>query len=168
MTEYIINYLKKTCSYLPDIDIIRIATGNLDMLTDSELIEYISDCLTHENTHKVLYRLFDNNVSKLFDGIEYLFRNDKLHEKILSYENGLPRVTYQSYIKKYGFEKFLDHYHLNKQDITDANILCNTRKSTHDWVEIFGVPRHREIENIEPEDIIRIYPNHVIIRIDVV
>lgn len=129
MTGYVINLRKKTYSYLPKIDIITIATPNTDHLTDSELSEYTSDCLTHENMHKVLRKLFGSVVSGLFDGIEYMFRNDKLHKKALSkqLENSRRRITYQTYIKEYGFEKFLEHYHLTKNDVTNANILCNKR-----------------------------------------
>lgn len=165
MTEYEINHIKKTSTYIHDTDIIKIGTGNLDMLTDSEITEYICDCLTHEHIHMELDKLFNHTVCTLFDGIEYLFRNDGLHNKALIHIN---RETYQTYINKHGFERFLEYYNLDKHDITDANKLCNTREGTHEWVEIFGVPRHKEIKDIEPDDIIRIYPNHVIIKIEVV
>lgn len=120
MTEYIINFDEKTFAYRAFTDEISIATQNLDMLSDNELTEFMSDCLIHEYVHKVLYALFDGVVSKLFDGIEYLFRNDELHERTLE----SPRFTYQSFIKKQGFNKFLDYYNLDKQDVINANILC--------------------------------------------
>jgi len=36
------------------------------------------------------------------------------------------------------------------------------------WVEVFGVPRHRRMQEETSEDTIRIYPNHLIIKIEVV
>lgn len=165
MTEYKINLDEKTFSYIPFTDEIEIGVPNLNNLTDNEISEYISDCFIHEIIHERLYKLFNKVVSKLFDGIDYIFRNEELHKKVFF---GDSRITYKTYIKKYGFEKFLKGYGLNKQDITDANVLCNTRNDPYEWVEIFGVPKHREIKNIEPDDIIRIYPNHVIIKIEVV
>lgn len=164
MTEYVINHVKETCSYIHDTDIILIGTGNLEMLTDSETTEYISDSIIHEHIHMELDKLFNHTVCKLFDGIEYLFRNDKLNEKAIPSS----RESYQTYIKRAGFEKFLEYYDVSKHDVVDANILCNTRKDAYEWVEIFGVPRHKQIENIQPDDIIRIYPDHVIIKIEVV
>lgn len=38
----------------------------------------------------------------------------------------------------------------------------------YEWIEIFGVPRHRKLQGETPEDTIRIYPNHLIIKIEVV
>ena len=38
----------------------------------------------------------------------------------------------------------------------------------YEWVEVFGVPRYRRIQGETPLDTIRIYPNHLIIKIEVV
>lgn len=124
MTDYTLNK-NNTCSYRPAFDVITIGDSNLDIFTDNELIEYISDALTHEHIHRVLFKMFDNTVSTLFDGIEYLFRSDELHRKHLK---DTTRWTYQEYIKKHGYEKFLDYYGLDYADVLGANILCNTRK----------------------------------------
>ena len=125
MTEYILNKFHHPFSYRPSVDKITIGAFNFDMFTDDELTEFISGCLTHEHTHRALFKIFDNTVSTLFDGIEYIFRNDELHKKHIK---GTTRWTYQAYIKKHGYAKFLEHYGLDYSDVLGANILCNTRK----------------------------------------
>ena len=125
MTEYIINPNIKACDYRFVTDTIRLGMENTKLLTNDELTEYVTDCLIHEYTHKILNDLFNNDVSKLFDAIEYLFRNDKLHEKTL-----IRRITYQTFIMKYGFERFLLKKQISKHDFIGANILCGIRKKT--------------------------------------
>lgn len=127
MVDYVINRREKTFTYRCRTDEITIGGYNLDDFTDSEITEFISDCLTHEHIHRILDKLFDNIVSKLFDGIENKFRNDKLHQRHLK---GTTRFTYQAYIKKKGYKSFLKHYGLNDCDVLNANILCNTRKES--------------------------------------
>lgn len=123
MTEYSINYISKSCCYRLLDDNIILGMENSKLLTNDELIEFTSDCLIHEYTHKIMNELFSNDVSKLFDAIEYLFRNEKLHKKTL-----IKRITYQTYIKRYGFIKFLLTKHITNQEFINAKILCNTRK----------------------------------------
>lgn len=124
MTEYIINKFHKVCSFRPAINTITIGMQDTEILTDDELSEYVSDCLTHEYMHKVLFDMYGNEVSSLFDAKEYLFRDNELHEKILLF----PRWSYQSYIKTFGFNAFLRYYGLDEYDILQANIVCNTRR----------------------------------------
>ena len=114
-------------------------------LTDDEMIEYISDSLTHEHIHKILYELFNNVVSKLFDSIEDNFRNDELHRKLLvfvnkeflinseiknddkEWYNNRESLTYKQFIEKYGFKQFLVYYGLTYNDTLIAKKLTNLR-----------------------------------------
>jgi len=125
MVDYVINHREKVFTYRHYSDEITIGSFSLNNFTDSEINEYISDCLIHEYVHRVLYKLFDIIVSKLFDGIEYLFRNDELHARHIK---GTTRFTYQSYIHMKGFDSFLEHCGLDDYDVLNANILCNSRK----------------------------------------
>ncbi len=36
------------------------------------------------------------------------------------------------------------------------------------WVEVYGVPRHRRLQGETPNDTIRIYPDHLFIKLEVV
>lgn len=38
----------------------------------------------------------------------------------------------------------------------------------YEWVEIFGMSRHRKLQGETLEDTMRIYPNHLFIKIEVV
>ena len=38
----------------------------------------------------------------------------------------------------------------------------------YEWVEVFGVPKYRKIQGETSEDTIRVYPNHLIIKIEVI
>lgn len=124
MVNYVINHQYKGFCYITITDSIAIGCFDFDNLMDSEITEYISDCLTHEHIHRVLDKFFDCTTSKLFDGIEYLFRNDELHERHLK---GTKRCTYQKYIEFKGYDGFLEHYGLHDYDVLNSNILCNTR-----------------------------------------
>ena len=102
------------------------------ILSDNELSEYISDTLTHEHIHKVLDELFNKVVCKLFDGIEHHFRNHVLHEKQLRNHNLCNehikhRETYQSYIKRKGFNAFLNYYNITPRDMFYANQICSNQ-----------------------------------------
>lgn len=94
---------------------------------DNELIEYISDCLIHEHMHKVLHKMFDLTTCKLFDAIEHHFNNRKLVDKALYIEQQLAFETYQTYIKRGGFQLFLNHYHIDNDQFNQATIICNSR-----------------------------------------
>ena len=101
-------------------------------LSDNELLEYISDSLTHEHIHKTLDELFNNTVSRLFDGIEHFFRNNALHEREINYrnlsnENHKGHETYQSFIIREGFDSFLRYYDITQEDIIQANKTCSDR-----------------------------------------
>lgn len=103
-----------------------------NVLSNDELLEYISDVITHEHIHKALHELFNFTVSHLFDGIEYFFRNHALHEKQVRnrnlYNEHTKRFeTYKTYIKKRGFNAFLRYYDLTQEDVIYANRICNNR-----------------------------------------
>lgn len=42
------------------------------------------------------------------------------------------------------------------------------RNKKYEWVEVFGVPRRRKLQGETSENTIRIYPNHLIIKIEVI
>jgi len=101
-------------------------------LSDNELLEYISDSLTHEHIHKILHQLFGDTVCRLFDGIERFFRNDVLHKKQLKYRNlsydkHNRYETYQSLISRCGFDSFLRYYNITQEDIKQANKTCSKK-----------------------------------------
>lgn len=95
-------------------------------LSDSELINFVSDCITHEYIHKVLYDLFDFTTSRLFDMMEQYFRIISLHEKAIS---DTTRMTYQQYINYFGIDRLFDRFGVSNSDIKEAQILCNNRNS---------------------------------------
>lgn len=41
------------------------------------------------------------------------------------------------------------------------------KSKKYEWVEIFGVPRRRKLQKETPEDTMRMYPNHLFIKIEV-
>lgn len=38
----------------------------------------------------------------------------------------------------------------------------------YEWVEVWGVPRHKKLQGETPSDTIRVYPTHVFIKMKVV
>lgn len=131
MTEYIIKQ-----PHEPSCFTFYHTSGNIglkmkdDTLSDNEQIEYIGDSLTHEHIHKILLELFDSTTSKLFDGIEHLFRNHTLHEKELAKRSQIlcrKFETYHTFIKRKGFVTFLHFYNITQEDIKYANKICNNR-----------------------------------------
>lgn len=130
MVEYKINVWRNSCRYETQTDIIHIGSKNLNNLSDNEVIEYVSDSLTHEHIHRVIYKMFNSTTTKLFDGIEHNFRNETLHVKGLSNIGELmykTQETYRSFIKRRGFSAFLEYYHISNNDFNQSNIICNKR-----------------------------------------
>lgn len=57
----------------------------------------------------------------------------------------------------------------NKKRIKEKNIFKNEENwKDSDWVEVFGVSRHRKLVGEQPSNILRFYPNHLFIKIEVV
>lgn len=125
MVEYKINYWKKSSSYDQHTDTILLGENGLSHLSDNEQIEFTADILTHEYTHKVLYDMFGLTTTLLFDAIQQHFRNAPLHEKAL--EQCIDNETYQSFIRRAGFNAFLEHYHISDNNFNQAYIICNNR-----------------------------------------
>lgn len=126
MTNYRIKYYgSNCCSYNTNGDILLSETG-LNRLTDNEQIKYLADVITHEHIHKVLHKMFDLTTCKLFDAIEQHFRKyDKLHIKSIG--NRLDTESYQSFIKRNGFQAFLNHYHISNDMANQAYMICNSK-----------------------------------------
>jgi len=100
--------------------------------SDNELIEYISDVLTHEHIHKILHELFNDTVCCLFDGIEHLFRNCILGDKQIRYsnlfnDNSEKEESYRTYIKRKTFNDFLNYYGITQDDMIQADKICSDR-----------------------------------------
>jgi len=130
MVRYTINHWRKSCRYDTATDTIYIGSNNLSNLSDNEIIEYISDSLIHEHIHRVLYKMFNLTATKLFDAIEYNFRNQKLHKKGLSNVGEFvykEQETYHTFIKRMGFKAFLEYYHISNNDFNQSYIICNRR-----------------------------------------
>lgn len=133
MTEYIIKkFYEHNCfTYYNDTGYIGLKMSDV-VLSNNELLEYISDGLTHEHIHKILNELFNYTVSRLFDGIEYYFRNHLLHEKQIRKHNQLVKPfhkyeTYKTFIKEKGYDAFLDYYSITQKDMIQANKICRDR-----------------------------------------
>jgi hypothetical protein len=94
-------------------------------LSNDEIIQYTSDALTHEHIHHVLSKLFGITTCKLFDAIESNFRDEKLVTRVFEYDDNMR--TWSECIKTDGFIYFLMQYHIDTDDIKEANIKCNTR-----------------------------------------
>ena len=124
MVEYELQN-KHCCSYVHNTDIIRLGMGNApDKLSNDELIKLVSDNLIHEHIHMILDHQFDATTCKLFDGIQQYFRNAELHEKIV---DGAINETYHKFIKREGFNAFLDYRNISHAEIERAYIICNKR-----------------------------------------
>lgn len=91
-------------------------------LTDDELIDYIADCLMHEHIHRVLNRELNDIISKLFDAIEHYVCDNELAAKALKYYTPDDKETWQSYIKRRGFDAFLRRYSLTNDDLKAVGV----------------------------------------------
>lgn len=121
MTEYVI---LNRFAYNEPTDEILIGGLGCNNLSESERDIYISDVLTHEFIHKILYNLFNTIVSSLFDIIGDSLRNINVLSKAFKYE---PIRTWTKAINKDGIQ-----YFYNKKGITthlhnEADIICNKR-----------------------------------------
>ncbi len=93
---------------------------SIDKLTDDELIEYLSDVLTHEHLHKIILSLFAKSYGKnvgyiassLFDSISHLFnRRNDLDKKSVK---GTISETWKEAIDKYGTGVLFNHYGISR------------------------------------------------------
>lgn len=166
MIEYIIDWLHTGGYYSPSDKTIAIGNGDYNKLSKQELSTYLSDTIIHEYTHHLMHKYFNGTISKLFDAISHNFRDMTLLHKLI--DNDVS-ITHDEVIKKHGIEFFLWNSGIDKELFNTAKKLCNKgTKKEYDWVEIFGLPRYRKLQNETPENIIRIYPNHVILKIEVI
>lgn len=94
-------------------------------LTQDEQIIFFSDCLIHEHIHKVLYEMFGDAVSSLFDAVGHLFRDYDLHVKVL--ECFCDRITWKRFIEIKGFKGLLEHYQLNFESLIYARLITQKR-----------------------------------------
>jgi len=87
-----------------------------DKLTEDEMIKYVCDAITHEFMHYLIHKQTGSNlISLLFDTVEYHFRDDELHHKMLS--SSLGQMTHKDFIDKFGFEMWLMLYHRTKEGV---------------------------------------------------
>lgn len=55
-----------------------------------------------------------------------------------------------------------------KKRIKQKNIFHNEENwKDYVWVEVYGVPRHRKLVGETPNNILRFYPNHLFVKIEV-
>jgi len=130
MVRHKINPWRRSCRYDTATDTIYIGSNNLNNLSDNEVIEYVSDSLIHEHVHRVIYKMFNLTTTKLFDAIEYNFRNEALHVKAISDVGDFifeEQETYHTYIKRMGFKAFLEYYHISNNDFNQSHIICDKR-----------------------------------------
>lgn len=96
-----------------------------DILSDDELLEFISDSITHEHIHKAIFDLFENDTSStLFDVVQQYFRNTKLANKIFN-QNG--QMSWDEYIERNGFDVFLEEKYISDNSFYNAFESCNRR-----------------------------------------
>ena len=130
----------------------QLKEGNL---TDDEVIEYISDSLTHEHIHNVLEHLFDWGTSQLFDVIQHFFRDEKLQRRHYHTLNESVffkfSLTWLEYKENYGFNQMLEQLRLSKSDIIRIKELTSIRS---EWKM-----NKREIEEYILEEEIEKYYN---------
>jgi len=99
----------------------------VDNLTDEELVEYVSDCITHEYIHFLLYHLIpDRGITMfLFEGVSHHFCNLVLDLKAMHHVDG--QTPWCVAIMTLGFETLLEHYGITQKDIQQAFLLSQCR-----------------------------------------
>ena len=127
MTYYKINIWSKCFRFEPSTDTIYIASVGMSLLSDNELSEYVSDSLIHEHIHKVLFEQFNLTTCKLFDAIQQHFRNTELINRVFGINEHTGRETWEKFIRREGFNAFLEAYHIDRYDIVQSTIKCNRR-----------------------------------------
>ena len=122
-------------SYDPENDTIKLGTGFKKVenyLSTSEFSNFLADTITHEFLHGLLKREFNITVSKLFDTIEHLIGNYKLKSKVFriirKQQGGIYPQTWHDCIIQDGFDTFMCDYHLSKDIINEAYILCGGKQ----------------------------------------
>ena len=85
-------------------------------LTNSELIAYMSDVITHEYIHHVISNLYSETMSCMFDAIGDYLRNFQLLKKAMT-NYRLLQLTWTDAINIYGFNKLIKRYRLNKLEV---------------------------------------------------
>lgn len=91
-------------SYNPYEDKIRIGIRQetYEKLTDDELMEFISDSISHEHIHRAIYLNINMTVSCLFDIIGDSFENKEIAKKAI--EPG------QFFWSERGYKYIINHY----------------------------------------------------------
>jgi len=118
--------------YLWGIITIGLTKECMKKLTKKELLEYLSDGITHEYIHHILTNMIDDDAitSKLFDTVAHYFENFELDRKVAhitsQYQSEIQ--TWKDSIDKNGIEEFKKWYHLTKKDIVYANKIANKRR----------------------------------------
>lgn len=134
--EYKINKDKTGFLFNPHSDEIEfsMSQGLYEHLTTNEVSSYISDSLTHEYMHKVLFDKYGVTASKLFDTRQQHFRDVLLHEKIIRLGNIYAAVStwhreiaHHIFIKKYGVDAFFKQLGITSDDIKYVEIMCKYR-----------------------------------------
>lgn len=112
--------------YHPFCDAIRfnIPKERCGHLSEDELQQYIVESIEHEHIHRALFNMFDYTTSSLFDLIEYKFRDEKLHRKVIKYTK---QQTYQQLKEKYGIHQLFIQLGVTKDKIAEAKFLCDRR-----------------------------------------
>ena len=122
--------------FFAHVDTIEMGLIHSNGLTDSEIIKFTSDCLTHEHIHRAIFKLFNNwDLCAMFDFIEHNFRMHPLTRKKqltlynehMNRERG-KRLTYVDYINRFGAEALFEHYHITDYDFNIASDICNKRR----------------------------------------
>ena len=93
---------------------IHISLPKNHKLTDDEVIEFISDAITHEYIHHILRNLFSRTISYLFDAIGDKFRNIKLARKVARHTG---RTLWTDGIADDGFKYLIDGYELDQKEV---------------------------------------------------
>lgn len=132
--DYKINMLQKGFTYNPFYDSIsfNMTPQVYEQLTDKELLTFVSDSLTHEHIHSVLYELYGHTACRLFDVVQQYFRETALHEKTINIFNNIKqtnnRITHHGYIEKFGILSYFKKYGITSDDVMNASVICSQRK----------------------------------------
>jgi len=127
------NSISSEFSYSPMLNTISFSKLDLKDIPENRIDEFISDSLTHEFLHALLYKEFNIDISIMFELIEHYFRNDNLHKEFINNYNkyhSLQKATYQQYIDKNfngNFNIFLEEMHISEIDKIQAYIIANNR-----------------------------------------
>ena len=108
-------------SYVADEMYLSTSSLDIDLLSDDELIAFISDCIIHELMHRTIYNIIlkeynkhvAHMVASLFESIEHHFIEcHELDVRVTSLHKNV--YTWKEMIDKNGIDFLFEHYFIDK------------------------------------------------------